>query len=55
MESGRVEIGVEGTGSAVVNASEELDAKVGGAGSVEYVGDPTVKEDVSGVGRVSKH
>ena len=55
LESRRVRIDVEGAGSAVVNASEELDAKVGGAGSVEYVGDPTVEEDVSGVGRVSKH
>ena len=54
LESRRVRIDVEGAGSAVVNASEELDAKVGGTGSVEYVGDPTVRQDVSGVGRVSK-
>ena len=55
LQSRRVQIVVEGAGSAVVNASEELDAKVGGTGSVEYVGDPTVNQDVSGVGRVSKH
>ena len=55
LESRRVRIDVEGTGSAVVNASEELDAKVGGTGSVEYVGDPMVEKDVSGVGRISKH
>ena len=54
LESKRVRIEVEGAGSAVVNASEELDAKVGGTGFVEYVGDPTIEQDVSGVGRVSK-
>lgn len=55
LESRRVRIDVEGAGSAVVNASEELDAKADGTGSVEYVGDPTVEQDVSGVGRVSKY
>ncbi len=49
-----VKIGVSGAGSAIVNASEELDANVRGAGSVEYVGAPTVEQDVSGAGRVSK-
>ncbi len=49
-----VKIGVSGAGSAIVNASEELEANVRGAGSVEYVGAPTVDQDVSGAGRVSK-
>ena len=53
-ESTEATVDVEGTGSAVVNASGALDATVGGAGSVEYVGDPTVEQDVSGAGRVSK-
>ena len=35
--------------------SEELDAKVSGAGSVEYVGDSTVQQDMSGTGEVSEH
>jgi hypothetical protein len=43
-----------GAGSAVVNVSEVLEAKISGAGSVEYIGDPTVHQEVSGVGRVSK-
>ena len=45
---------VGGAGTATVNASEKLDATVVGAGSVEYVGDPTVEQDVSGAGRISK-
>jgi hypothetical protein len=55
LESKEAKIGVSGAGSAIVNASERLDATVSGAGSVEYVGDPTVKQDVSGAGRVSKY
>ena len=55
LRSKEAKIDVSGSGSAIVNASDALDAKVSGAGSVEYVGDPTVEEDVSGVGRVSKH
>ena len=55
LESEEVKIDVGGSGSAVVNASDALDAKVGGAGSVEYVGDPEVEQDVSGAGEVSKH
>lgn len=54
LESKNVEVSVDGAGSAVVNASETLDAKVGGAGSVEYVGNPTVNQNVSGVGEVRK-
>ncbi len=47
-------IDVAGAGSAVVNVSEELDAEISGVGSVEYIGDPTVKQDVNGAGQVSK-
>jgi len=55
LESKEVKIDIAGSGSAIVNVSEELDAKISGVGSVEYIGDPTVSQDVSGVGRVSKH
>jgi hypothetical protein len=54
LESEEVKIDVGGSGSAVVNASDALDAKVSGAGSVEYVGDPEVEQDVSGAGEVGK-
>jgi hypothetical protein len=43
-----------GVGSAMVNASEQLDATVSGVGSVEYVGSPQVQESVEGVGDVKK-
>jgi hypothetical protein len=55
LESKEAKIGVGGAGSAIVNVSEALDAEVSGSGSVEYIGDPTVNQDVSGAGRVSKH
>jgi hypothetical protein len=55
LESKVVEIDVGGAGSAIVNASEKLDARISGVGSVEYIGDPTVEQDVSGVGRVAQH
>jgi hypothetical protein len=41
-----------GVGSAVVNASDQLDATVSGVGSVEYLGSPQVQQSVSGVGSV---
>ncbi len=43
-----------GVGSAVVNASDDLDASVSGVGSIEYVGSPNVKQSVSGIGSVKK-
>jgi hypothetical protein len=42
-------------GWAIVNVSEKLEAEISGVGSVEYIGDPTIKQDVIGAGRVSKH
>jgi hypothetical protein len=41
-----------GTAQATVNVSESLDAHVSQAARVEYIGDPAVTEDVSGVGRL---
>ncbi len=55
LRSKEAKIDVSGSGSAIVNASETLDAKVSGSGAVEYIGGPTVEKDVSGAGRVSKH
>ena len=43
-----------GVGNSVVNASDELDATVSGVGSVDYVGSPSVRQSVSGVGRVKQ-
>jgi Putative auto-transporter adhesin, head GIN domain len=55
LQSKEVKIYVAGAGSAIVNVSEELDAEISGVGSVEYIGDPTVKQDVNGAGQVGKH
>ncbi len=55
LQSKEAKVDVSGSGSAIVNASDALDAKVSGSGLVEYIGDPTVKKEVSGSGRVSKH
>ncbi len=55
LRSKEAKVAVAGAGSAVVKASDSLDAKVSGAGSVEYIGDPTVDQDVSEAGRVGEH
>lgn len=54
LHSKEVEIDIIGAGSAVVNVSEDLDAGISGVGSVEYIGDPAVKQDMNGAGVVSK-
>jgi hypothetical protein len=55
LHAARVTISMSGAGKANVYASEELNAKVSGAGSVTYSGDPkVVHPEVSGVGSVSK-
>jgi hypothetical protein len=45
---------VSGAGRIVVNARKKLTASISGAGVVEYLGDPVVRESVSGVGRVKR-
>lgn len=54
LRSATAEITVDGAGDAVVRVADRLDATVGGVGSVEYIGDPQVTEDVSGVGSVQR-
>jgi Putative auto-transporter adhesin, head GIN domain len=45
---------VSGSGRALVNATETLDASVPGSGAIEYTGGPTqVKKTVDGVGYVT--
>jgi Putative auto-transporter adhesin, head GIN domain len=55
LKTRRASIGVSGSGSAVVSASETLDANVSGSGSVEYVGEPHVTQNISGSGSVRRH
>jgi len=47
-------VSVSGVGNVVVHAVRTLDASISGAGIIEYVGNPTVTEHVSGVGRVRR-
>jgi hypothetical protein len=47
-------VSVSGAGKAVVNAARTLDVRISGAGVVDYLGNPKVREEVSGVGRVRR-
>jgi len=54
LETARMDIEVSGAGNARVFAREELRAKVSGAGSIKYKGNPAkVNQDVSGAGSIS--
>ncbi|MGC9397323.1 MAG: head GIN domain-containing protein [Anaerolineae bacterium] len=48
------EVEINAAGSATVRVSDALDAKINGAGSVYYYGNPTVSQRVTGVGRISR-
>lgn len=52
LESRECVITVSGAGSATVNASELLDVEINGVGNVYYTGSPTVKQDISGLGKI---
>lgn len=45
---------VSGAGKIIINVRKKLTANISGAGVVEYVGDPVVRESISGVGRVKR-
>ncbi len=45
---------ISGSGSGTVNVSEQLDVKIGGVGKVSYIGNPEVRQRISGVGSVKK-
>jgi len=47
-------IEVSGAGKAVVNAASSLEVDISGAGAVEYLGDPKVKQSISGIGKVRR-
>ena len=50
----RTTVQSEGVGTAVVNASEQLDVSVSGVGGVEYIGSPTVQKSGKGLGQVKQ-
>lgn len=41
-----------GAGTAVVQVSDSLDVTISGLGNVEYIGNPTVTQEINGVGSV---
>jgi hypothetical protein len=45
---------VSGSGEAVVNVTDDLDVDVSGSGGVQYIGEPTVTESISGSGDVTR-
>jgi len=47
-------IRVSGLGSATVNVSDHLKVTISGGGSVEYLGSPTVEQNISGLGHVER-
>lgn len=48
------DVSVWGAGTATVNAGRTLDARITGVGSIVYLGDPAVTQNVSGFGTVSR-
>jgi hypothetical protein len=45
---------VSGAGKAVVHAKNSLSVDISGAGVVEYIGDPKVRQTISGIGKVRR-
>jgi Putative auto-transporter adhesin, head GIN domain len=47
-------VSVSGAAKVFVNAAKTLKVSISGAGSVDYLGDPKVTQDISGMGRVKR-
>jgi hypothetical protein len=54
LESQEAKVDVEGAGEATVNVTDKLDVSITGSGSVEYVGDPTISQEVRGSGELRR-
>ena len=52
LASQRAKVTQNGTGGAVVRASDKLDATISGLGNIEYIGNPQVTKKISGLGAV---
>jgi hypothetical protein len=50
----RARVSVEGAGQVTVNASDDLDAEVSGAGIIWYIGEPKLKSNVDGIGFIKR-
>jgi hypothetical protein len=54
LDSETADVRLSGLGSATVRVSERLDVEISGGGSVKYIGNPTVQQNISGLGRVEQ-
>jgi hypothetical protein len=54
LTSREADVTIDGAGSAVVNASEYLQATVNGLGTIEYIGSPRVQQSINGLGTVRR-
>lgn len=54
LESAIGDVTVSGSGEAVVNVTDDLVVRVSGSGDVRYMGNPTLDQDISGSGGVSR-
>ena len=54
LESKEATIRSSGAGMAVVRVSDKLDVTIDGFGSVQYIGDPVVTQEINGLGKVSR-
>ena len=54
LQSRETKVDISGSGSATLNVSDTLDARIAGSGSVEYAGNPTVSKQISGSGELRK-
>jgi hypothetical protein len=53
LESREARVILRGVGKATVWATAQLDATVEGIGAIDYYGNPTVRQNVSGLGKVN--
>lgn len=47
-------VDISGSGRALVNVTDELEAEISGSGEVEYIGDPSLNTRISGSGDISR-
>jgi len=52
LESQTALVTIAGTGSALIWAGDSLDVGLSGVGSLEYYGNPRLKQRINGIGRV---
>jgi hypothetical protein len=54
LKSEEARVDVRGSGEAFLNVSDSLDVRIIGSGSVEYVGDPTISQEILGAGELRR-